>query len=76
MAEIEILTTLAKSDRTDRETFYWLSMTADLSKFAGKGGFREMTEQEFRTLSKEQGMSADEIQRWLDNARLMRLKAH
>jgi hypothetical protein len=60
-------TTLAKSDRTDRETFYLLTMTADLTKIVHMG--EEMTEEECRVSFAEQRMPEAEISEQIENAR-------
>ena len=70
----ETRTTLAKSDRTDRETFYLLTMSADLRRMVGMGG--EMTEEECREFFKERGMPDAEITGHIDNARVMKSQAH
>jgi hypothetical protein len=65
----DTVTTLAKSHRTDKETFYLLTMTADLSRPVRMGG--SMTEEECRSFFKERGMPDIEITGHIDNARLM-----
>jgi hypothetical protein len=60
-------TKLVKSDRTDRETFYLLTMNADLTKIVSMGD--EMTEEEFRASFTERGMPENEVSAHVENAR-------
>ena len=61
------LTMLTKSDRTDRETFYYLTMSADLTQTKRMGP--EMTADQFRKVCRKDGVSEDAITRLLENAR-------
>ena len=60
-------TKLVKSDRTDRETFYLLTMSSDLTRIVSMG--EEMTEAEFRASFAERNMPENEISAHLENAR-------
>jgi hypothetical protein len=60
-------TTLAKSDRKGKETFYLLTMDASLSNIVRLGD--EMTEGESRTLFAERGMPENEISALIEDAR-------
>jgi hypothetical protein len=62
-------TTLAKSDRSDIETFYLLTMSADLSRIVFMG--EEMTEPEAVDFFRALGMPDLEIHGYLANARAM-----
>jgi hypothetical protein len=68
----KLRTTLAKSDRTDRETFYYLTMTADLVHVKHMGV--EMTQEEVRIDARKRGVQEDEIERATENARMMKWK--
>ena len=58
---------LTKSDRTDRETFYYVTMSADLSQIKRRGP--EITEDQFRKVCSKDGVPEDAITRLLENAR-------
>jgi hypothetical protein len=60
-------TTLAKHDRNGQETFYMLTMNADLSGIGSMG--EEMTQEQFRSAFAEQGMPEHEISVHIENAR-------
>jgi hypothetical protein len=65
-------TTLAKSDRTNRETFYFLTMTADLAGTVRIGD--EMTEAEVRVVFKKEGHPDSVAIEAIENARRMNSK--
>jgi hypothetical protein len=63
-------TTLAKSDRLDRETFYLLTMTADLCHVVNMD--EEMTEEETYSFFRGYGTPDHEIAGLIENARMMK----
>jgi hypothetical protein len=62
-------TTLAKSDRSNIETFYLLTMSADLSRIVFMGD--EITEREVQLFFRNVGMPDHEIAGLIENARKM-----
>jgi hypothetical protein len=60
-------TKLIRSDRTDRETFYYLTMSADLTQILNMG--QERTDQEFIEFVKQNGRTEAEAMAELDGAR-------